>query len=657
MAIAVSFGVGAYAQWSTDPTNQLQLADQSGDQVQAKVRPTPDGGAYISWFANLGTGYSVYLQRVDPFGFEKWAHNGILIASRSFSSTVDYDLSVDAYGNALIAFNDDRSGTNQITVEKVSPDGTLMWGAAGVTVSSLTATKNNPKVQPLTDGNIIVGWTEGSPSGIKLQKLNPKGVLIGSTLTITEDPAGTLLHPLTLSDMKPSTNGGFIILYVRPYSSQGTASKYLYTQRFDSNLAPTWAGAGASNNGGSPITLYKPAAGAPYTFNGGGGGSYNATQGGSIQTGYFPSFISDGSGGAIYSWYEIAGPRNGYVQHILADGTVKFQANGLPNFYTNNATLRLGAYAAYDAVNDVIYSASAVSSSPTQGNYRVWASKIDGTGSRVWGDYGVEVLPNEGSTQPSFVSCQLSPSGVNLFYLNTVTTGQGNVLAAGLDSAGALLWQHQTQGTDGIDITNASKGRLDTNNSTEGFTILGWQSPSGAARLFASRVNFDGSLGTTGTTVSGHVDLEDFDYGAPANELVSVDIYDGAVKVESHKAFLNASSDYTVPTHVATGTYTVKVKGRHWLAKNIGSVAIDGTTGASGLTCTLTNGDVDGDNTITVFDYGVLSDYFDQFIGQDTWLSIGSNGYRPADADLDGDDTVTVFDYGILSDHFDQSGD
>ncbi len=69
------------------------------------------------------------------------------------------------------------------------------------------------------------------------------------------------------------------------------------------------------------------------------------------------------------------------------------------------------------------------------------------------------------------------------------------------------------------------------------------------------------------------------------------------------------------------------------------------------------NGDIDNDNAITVFDYGVLSDYFDRNSGEPDWFDIGPNGFAPWDADLDGDGAVTVFDYGILSDNFDKNGD
>ncbi len=65
-------------------------------------------------------------------------------------------------------------------------------------------------------------------------------------------------------------------------------------------------------------------------------------------------------------------------------------------------------------------------------------------------------------------------------------------------------------------------------------------------------------------------------------------------------------------------------------------------------TWTLINGDVDGDNSITIFDYIELSQAFD--------TSRGEAGFRE-NADLDEDGTITVFDYIILSNNFGLDGD
>ena len=60
-----------------------------------------------------------------------WAHNGILVADRGFSSTQDYDLDVDTSGHAVICFRDDRFGGTKITAQRFAPDGTPTGAAYG----------------------------------------------------------------------------------------------------------------------------------------------------------------------------------------------------------------------------------------------------------------------------------------------------------------------------------------------------------------------------------------------------------------------------------------------------------------------------------------------------------------------------------------------
>ncbi|MBS1704882.1 MAG: DUF3466 family protein [Armatimonadetes bacterium] len=83
------------------------------------------------------------------------------------------------------------------------------------------------------------------------------------------------------------------------------------------------------------------------------------------------------------------------------------------------------------------------------------------------------------------------------------------------------------------------------------------------------------------------------------------------------------------------------------LWKSLGSVHLESETLVlAGVD--LINGDVDGDNSVTIFDYVALSEAFDSIDGDPN--------FQP-NADLDGDGAVTVFDYLILSSSFDSIGD
>lgn len=70
--------------------------------------------------------------------------------------------------------------------------------------------------------------------------------------------------------------------------------------------------------------------------------------------------------------------------------------------------------------------------------------------------------------------------------------------------------------------------------------------------------------------------------------------------------------------------------------------------GLSGNTVRLYTGDIDGDNEITLMDFGLLVRSFGTFAGDDGWN---------IDADLDGDGEITLMDFAWLVNHFGLVGD
>ena len=68
---------------------------------------------------------------------------------------------------------------------------------------------------------------------------------------------------------------------------------------------------------------------------------------------------------------------------------------------------------------------------------------------------------------------------------------------------------------------------------------------------------------------------------------------------------------------------------------------------AQDLHITLLNGDCDGDNEVTLFDFGIVVSAMGSVPGDPNW---------DARADLDGDGEVTLFDYGIVERNFGQVG-
>ena len=148
----------------------------------------------------------------------------------------------------------------------------------------------------------------------------------------------------------------------------------------------------------------------------------------------------------------------------------------------------------------------------------------------------------------------------------------------------------------------------------------------------------------TPAPVTGKVTLEDY-IGATLPP-VTVQLKQGATEQTFANVALSPSGGFSVNSSLR-GSLEVRVKFPTSVRRLLGSVALTdaGAAVGSGL---LLNGDCDGDNSVTVFDYDVLSQAFD--------ATSGGAGYNAA-ADLDGDGSVTVFDYDLLSRNFDLTGD
>ncbi len=268
-------------------------------------------------------------------------------------------------------------------------------------------------------------------------------------------------------------------------------------------------------------------------------------------------------------------------------------------------------------------------------------------------------------TGTSYSSLQLAPAGVNRAITWTPFTNSSFATTTG--------YTFQVVG-----FTNTSHyvGALQGASSATGDTIPGAWLVSGHAYAFyltyycssgTLNTGFGGATGGVsflrrcyGTfkvkanpkTVSGIITLENIGYYA--SEPIHIEVLDSAgAVVESHDLNTDYQGYYAFDSALS-GSHRIRFKGRHWLS-NV-TAPVNFNVGQDAVNISLKNGDIDGDNSVTVFDYGILSDYFDKSYLDADWGTVGSNGFRPADADIDNDFAVSVFDYGVISTNFDQSG-
>jgi hypothetical protein len=471
MAVAVlAVTAAARAQWSDDPTQNLAVANRSGEQTQAKIHATSDGGAYVSWFDNNSGGYDVYLQRLDAGGNEQWAHNGVLIADRSFGSTQDYHLDVDGADHALLTFRDDRPTGIQITATRVDPAGIQVWGATGVQLTSTTDFVAAPKIAAATDGNIVVAWTQEDTT--VLQKLDPDGNPLWDPATTLTDPGG---QGFSASELNASSAGAVIISLVR-----GFLGPTYYAQKLSAAGTQLWTS--------SPIPIFD---------------------GGFLQVANFPTFVSDNGGGAVFGWYG-TGPLQCYVQHVLSSGVEQFPHDGVAAS-TNLSQLRVAPSVSYQpATAETFLFWNELNS--TQSQFGVYGQKFNSIGTRQWSNTGKVLVP-VGSTERRQVRNLQLGDGALVFFVEGPSFGSQQVIGTRVDTDGEFVWDDPMPA---VSSAASSKSRLvATLTPDNSGALLAWiDTRTDAGDVYAQRINDDGSLGAAAIlgdiNGDGHVNVVDF---------------------------------------------------------------------------------------------------------------------------------------------------
>jgi hypothetical protein len=455
----------AWAQWSSDPSQNLALSNIPGaDQVQPKVLPLPNNSWYVSWFnANPNDpppiGYDVYYQLLSPGGVEQFQHDGIQVAKLTLSSTEDYGLDADSGGNALLAFLDDRQDPNnpQVTAAKMSSSGQPLWGASGVAMTFDPGFHAAPKIAATSDGNVVVAWT--TDDHVVLQKLDTNGHPLWAGPTALAGGI-ILLEPgyfYSLADMHASDNGSVIVSWVR---NKGFGSNnYLYANKVSADGKLLW-----------------------------GAGHVKVFDGGSLQFGEFPYFLPDGNGGAVFAWYSSSPALQCYAQHILSDGSEAFPHNGSVAS-TNTINVRVSPSVSYRA--------------STQETFLFWteedefqtlngisAQKFDPSGNRKWGDTGLVIVPLGNDSQIFATSVQIG-TGALAFWFDQPGYGSGTIQAAKLDAAGNFVCPQF-----GVSTASADKSRLSAGIASSGLAALAWEDDrNGENDIYIQNVNPDCTLG------------------------------------------------------------------------------------------------------------------------------------------------------------------
>jgi hypothetical protein len=284
-------GAALHAQWTDNTLLNTSVRSGSGvDAVTPLMSDGPDGSTYVSWFDGQPGGYQLQMQRLDVNGYPLWAGEGLLVSDHPQNSALfRYDLKTDNEGNAIVAFQDERSGHLDIVVYKVGPAGDLMWGADGVPLTDPASTQGlAPVIGVLSSNEVVIAWkaSDDTDKWVAMYQVLADG-------SVPFQPPYQITGPAKYSRPKviPTNNNGFFVQYVEEVGNFPFTCT-MYAQAFD----------GDGNVYGTFTVSTK-----------------------TISVFYFPEPVPDGESG-FYVAFTTSNPDNQalsdvYVQHMDMTGT------------------------------------------------------------------------------------------------------------------------------------------------------------------------------------------------------------------------------------------------------------------------------------------------------------------------------------------------
>ncbi|MEI6878388.1 MAG: hypothetical protein WCL33_05050 [Planctomycetota bacterium] len=453
--------------YSSNPATPDALVTTANDDVQTKMALAPNGDQYISYFS--GVGYDVYVMRVNPTGQIVWTTQAE-DRPAALTSTTDYGMSSDSSGNVYVCYNslDPVSGLAQFRMTSVNSSGAIRWATPLYTAADNNyANLGNGRCVVASDGFVWAAHGVGFDSSVT--RVNPTTGVVVSTIYINEASAKQMT-----AGMQPSTDGAVLVSTVRYTTTY--SNKILRVRKINADGTYAWGNAAGLA--------------AASQFN--------------IQTGNFPDFISDGSGGGYLPWYT-TNPLNCRVQHVDGStGAMTFGVDGVLVATSTTGTFG-GTTATVNRTNPVIvlgadnrvYAYYKAASSSIAGIvwYGIGAQCFDSYGVAQWDAANGVMVEDYAPSSAGVVydrntgAAMKLGTGVGVAYVNYASAMVGNGIAARMNTDGTVAWKSS------FASDSTQKYRFSASPCATG-SILAWQANAGGASdIFAARINSDGTIG------------------------------------------------------------------------------------------------------------------------------------------------------------------
>ncbi len=404
----------AAATWPPDSSSAVPLCTAPYGRRDVQGVSDGAGGAIFVWRDSRSfTHDDVFAQRVSADGTTLWAIDGIALRSLT-NEVLELACVSDEAGGAIVVWSESRAEPrSDLYAARIGPDGSLLWPANGIAVSTAPNNQYAPSLAPDGTGGAIVAWADarnGVDSDVYAQRIDASGVPAWAADGVTVcTAAGDQVVPFVI----PNRDGGGFVTWV----DYRTGDSDLRMQRVTASGARRLADDGFIVAGGPGFQGSMPGNGIPDGIGGvllgweGSGNSQDVfaqhfdrnamrlwpsdpipvcTAPADQQT---PFMVADGVGGAILSW-QIDG-RDSADQHIFAQrvgqgGSLLWNENGV------RVTAAPGRQYLAAITGDAYGGAILAWWEYPGGAPR--AQRVDGSGTLRWGPNGLRLRDPAGAT-------------------------------------------------------------------------------------------------------------------------------------------------------------------------------------------------------------------------------------------------------------------
>lgn len=400
------------AQWTFNPNVNTAICQATGNQLAPYIVSDGAGGAIIAWWDNRGTSTDIYAQRIDASGYVRWTTNGIAIVTAVGDQNAPAIVS-DGLGGAIFAWQDNRNGTDwDIYTQRINALGQTLWTTNGVAISTAASNQANPAIVSDGAGSAIITWIDyrsGTNYDIYAQRIKSYGVVHwtanGVPICTAANDQG---DPTIISD----SSDGAIITWE---DNRNGTDNDIYAQRINVSGVVRWTADGV------PISTAARSQG-------------------------WPTLISDGSGGAIITWFEQSTVEDGdiYAQRINNSGMVQWETNGVAiSTATNNQQIRA-------IVNDGASGAIIMWADYRSGtHWDVYTQRVNASGVVQWTTDGVAIATGDFHKGIPNIASDDS-GGAIIAWDDLRDSTDKNIYAQRIDAFGVVQWT-----IGGIAVTTA----------------------------------------------------------------------------------------------------------------------------------------------------------------------------------------------------------